>query len=379
MTRKIKVCHLSSVHPPFDVRIFHKEVKTLAKAGYQVTLIVQHDHEEIVDDVRIVPLPKPKSRFERFIKTSWLLLKLALREKADVYHFHDPELMPTGLVLKCFGKKVIYDVHEDYGQKILSKLWIPFLLRRPTSWFFDVYENIASLFFDYIITADSHTNSKFMNRNKGVIANFPPLTPPPPHDKKDSDNIFKLIYVGGISEDRGIRETIKALEYLNAENDQYEFHLLGPVSNPKLEKDIRETKNVVYHGRVPWEQVLQHLLIADIGIVLLQPVPAYLYCPGENILKLFEYMSVKLPIIISNFPKLESLITEVGCGVSVDPTNPEKISAQIKFLRDHPEVRKKMGNKGRQAFEGKFNWELESSKLIEIYQKVLTLNDKPYI
>ena len=59
---QIKVCHLSSVHPAFDDRIFHKETKTLAKAGYEVILIAQHDKEEVVDGVRIVPLPKIRSR-----------------------------------------------------------------------------------------------------------------------------------------------------------------------------------------------------------------------------------------------------------------------------------------------------------------------------
>ena len=59
-----KVCILTSVHPPFDTRIFHKEAKSLVKAGYDVMLIAQHDKEETVDEIRIVPLSKPKNRYE---------------------------------------------------------------------------------------------------------------------------------------------------------------------------------------------------------------------------------------------------------------------------------------------------------------------------
>lgn len=60
-----KICILTSVHPAFDVRIFYKEARTLARAGYDVTLIAQHDKNEIVDGVKVIALPKAKNRFFR--------------------------------------------------------------------------------------------------------------------------------------------------------------------------------------------------------------------------------------------------------------------------------------------------------------------------
>ena len=79
-----KICILTSVHPPFDGRVFHKEVKTLVKAGYDVVLIAQHNKEEVVDGIKIIPLPKPRNRFERMTRVVWKLFKLALKEKADI-------------------------------------------------------------------------------------------------------------------------------------------------------------------------------------------------------------------------------------------------------------------------------------------------------
>ena len=98
----VKVCVLTSVHPPFDVRIFHKEAVTLVKAGYEVVLIAQHDKEEIVDGVRIISLKKPANRIARMTKTVWSAFRKALQIKADVYHLHDPELLPIGFFLRCF-------------------------------------------------------------------------------------------------------------------------------------------------------------------------------------------------------------------------------------------------------------------------------------
>lgn len=366
---RIKICILTSAHPPFDVRIFHKEAKTLVKAGYKVVLIAQHIKEETVDKVRIVPLPTPKNRFERMTKVVWRLLRLALKEKANIYHFHDPELILIGLTLKLFGKKVIYDVHEDYGQKILSKSWIKYKFRKPISFFVDFIEKISSIFFDYIITADSHTKMKFKKNKVGVVANFPPLAFADGVKADKKKGPFKVIYVGGISEDRGATKIVETIEYLKHED--IEIHLLGKVDAPSLIELFNSTPRIKYHGIVPWEEVIKYLVNADVGLILLQPVPAYLYCPGENIIKLFEYMSVGLPIIISNFPKLENMISEINCGVSVDPTDPKAIADSVEFLYSNPDSRKQMGENGKKALIEKYNWEAEQGKLLDIYDKVL--------
>jgi glycosyltransferase involved in cell wall biosynthesis len=365
----VKVCILTSGHPPFDSRIFHKEAKTLVKAGYKVVLIAQHSKEETVDGVRIVPLPTPKNRFERMTKVVWKLFRLALKEKAQIYHFHDPELMPVGVVLKLFGKKVIYDVHEDYQQKILSKKWIGAKFRRVISFLMGYIEKACSMLFDYIITADSHTKMKFKKNKVDVVANFTPLGFADGVEADGKEGPFKVIYVGGISENRGAIKIFETIEYLKHED--IEFHLLGKVEVPSLIDLFNSTPRIKYHGVVPWEEVSKYLVNADVGLILLQPVPAYLYYPGENIIKLFEYMSVGLPVIISNFPKLENMISEINCGVSVNPTDPKAIADSIEFLYSNPDLRKQMGENGKKALMEKYNWEAESKKLVELYRKLL--------
>jgi len=63
---------------------------------------------------------------------TWRAFRLALSQRADIYHFHDPELLPVGVLLKLFTRaKGIYDSHEVVSQPILTKHWIPAPLRRP--------------------------------------------------------------------------------------------------------------------------------------------------------------------------------------------------------------------------------------------------------
>ena len=78
MSMSAKVCIITTVHPPFDTRIFHKEAKTLVQAGYEVVLIAQHERNEVVDGVKIIALPKPRNRFARILGLTWQAFCLAL-------------------------------------------------------------------------------------------------------------------------------------------------------------------------------------------------------------------------------------------------------------------------------------------------------------
>ena len=171
----IKVCHITTVHQPFDTRIFHKEAKTLVKAGYNVSIIAQHPRNELVDRVKIVALPKPKNRFFRILFLTKKAYKIALSQKADIYHFHDPEFLPLAIKLrKQTGSKTIYDVHENISGQILTKQWIPDILRKPLSKFYQFKENRLLPFIDWIILAEDSYLKIYKNYpNASVIRNYP--------------------------------------------------------------------------------------------------------------------------------------------------------------------------------------------------------------
>ncbi|RKY92948.1 glycosyltransferase family 1 protein, partial [candidate division KSB1 bacterium] len=339
-----KVIHLTSVHPVFDVRIFHKEVKTLVKAGYDVTLIAQHNKEEVVDGIRIVSLPKPRNRFERMTKVVWRLFRLALKEKADVYHFHDPELIPVGLVLRLFGKKVIYDVHEDVPQQILTKDWIgnP-IVRKIISLFFKEFENLSCVFFNGIVAATPDIAKKFPSQKTITLRNFPILEL---IDKANPLNIDKqkpiIIYAGGLTKIRGIKEIIQSMEFVG---DKAELWLLGKWENEEFKKECenlkgwRYTKNL---GLKALEEVYVYLKSADIGLHCVYKIKRYMV--GLPI-KVFEYAAARLPIIISDSAYWRNEFD--GCALFVDPKNPKDIASKILQLLEYDKLRSKLAKRGR--------------------------------
>ncbi len=171
-----KICHITTVHPRYDVRIFHKECKSLSKY-YEVYLIVADglgDDEK--DNVNIIDIGlRQTSRLKRAIIDSEKAFKKALDLNCDLYHFHDPELVKIGVKLRKKGKKVIYDTHEDLPRQILGKPYLNKFIKPVLSKLIERQENKAAKQFDYICCATPYIRDRFkkINKNTVDINNFP--------------------------------------------------------------------------------------------------------------------------------------------------------------------------------------------------------------
>jgi len=216
---KDKICIITTVHAPLDIRIFQKEAKALVQEGYDVSLIAQHERDEIVGGVKIIAIPKSRNRFTRFFELAWRAFCYAFRQKADVYHFHDPELIPCGVLLKILNKsKVVYDVHEDLPKQILTKYWIPTGLRKLVACCSQLTEAMGAFFFDRIVAATPKIAERFPTGKTVVVQNYPRL------DELVMENTIPykqrppyVVYVGGISRPRGIEEMARAVGLLPEE------------------------------------------------------------------------------------------------------------------------------------------------------------------
>ncbi|MCS7232279.1 MAG: glycosyltransferase family 4 protein, partial [Elusimicrobiota bacterium] len=349
--------------------------KTLAKAGYEVYLIAPHEKEEEVDNVKIVPISPVKNRIKRILFQPFRALKLALRVKARVYHIHDPELILVGVFIKFLSHgKVIYDVHENVKGQIIDKEWIPFGLHKVVLFLYSIIESLCLRFLDFIIIAEDSYKKLYPNNNRVLsIRNFPIL-----NYLNEMDNLLTqdcvnkdidVIYVGGISIIRGIFELLNVANILRDLN----FVFIGSISDTLLDKitnfvNMFQLVNVKFLGEVSHRNVYRLICKAKIGVAILHPRANYI----ESLpTKLFEYMSVGLPVVASNFPLWKDIVEGNECGICVDPLNPKEIANAIKYILDHPDEARKMGENGRKAVLEKYNWEKESEKLLLIYSSLL--------
>ena len=364
----VKICHLTSAHPPGDIRIFHKECKTLCQLDPKLTLIAKNTTDELIESIQIRAFPPYKKRWQRITNLK-VIYELALQENAQIYHFHDPDLILVGLMLKSQGKVVIYDVHEDVPRQTLGKEYIPQLLRPGIAGCIEILENFAAKRFDALITATPYIRDRFqkLGCNASNINNYPILS------ELYTPNINWLkkkpivCYIGGIAKIRGITEMVEAIGQTSGQ-----LLLAGRFETSQQRKEITSMSgwsNVQELGYLNRKEIAQILAKAMAGLVVLRPVINYL---DALPVKMFEYMAAGIPVISSNFPLWQEIIEGNHCGLCVDPLNPQAIAQAIQWIFDHPDEAEQMGKNGRKAIEEKYNWETEAQKLIALYEELLT-------
>jgi glycosyltransferase involved in cell wall biosynthesis len=368
-----KVCHMTSGHRSDDVRIFHKECVSLAKAGYDVFLVAQGESYE-KDGVHVVGVEKQTgSRLSRMLFTTKNVYKAALSIDADIYHIHDPELLMYATRLINKEKKVIFDSHENYPAQILHKEYLPKPMRLFIAFIYQNYEKyILKRINAVVIPCKFGGHNIFENIAKETvyIDNLPILSNIFDSNQKLSyPQVPSICYVGGLTYSRGITHLIKA-----SYGAGVKLILCGnfnPIEYHSQLMELPEYECVDYRGFLNRDQVVDVYRESLIGMCTILNVGQY--NKGDNFAtKVYEYMSMGLPVIITDSPYARKVMEEYGFGICVQPDNVEEIASAIRYLLDNPDIAKQMGENGRRAVLDKFNWGIEEKKLIKLYDDLFS-------
>lgn len=367
------VTHITTVHSPLDNRIFFKQCRSLAEFGHTVHLVVPHDRDEVVDGVQVCAIPIPSSRWSRLLFTGWQAVRRAWRTGAEIYHFHDPELAPWCLGLRLTGKNVVYDVHEDYFTSVASTKNYLGPFRHYLAHVVSLMERTIARAFE-VVVAEKYYLRKFPDALP--ILNYPIV------DSKADDATVgdigqatsprRLIYTGGIHSLRGAVEHAGIVRSMS----DVEVHFVGRAA-PGAARAIREAAG---DG---WDRVVMDANDAYIspsrikaaydrggwlaGLAVFPPDPHFV---EKELTKFFEYMLAGIPVICSRFPVWERLIEGNGCGICVDPGNPQELVDAVIRLRDDPQLARQMADNGRRVVRESLNWHSQAAELDALYARL---------
>lgn len=364
---RVNVAHVSSAHPYTDNRIHYRECQTLAAAGYDVSLIAV-DSKVIgpESDVYVVKIPN-RARLRRLSLSSIQSIYCAFKSRAKIVHLHDPELILFIPILRLGGRYVIYDAHEDLPMQVLTKPYLTPASGRAMKVPAHLLVKIAGMTANRIVAATSPVAARYKSGKTVVVHNYPPLRTEESDPPKKEDI---LVYVGAISESRGIIEMLDSL----GDRDfpaNWTLHLAGRAGPSALKaiEDKASTGRVVYHGELPPHSARDLMLRAKVGIVALANTPGHREALPT---KMFEYFASSLPVIASDFPVWREILEESDTGILVDETDSSAIARAVRVYAESPELLKKhAGNARRYAVEVR-NWTTEGAKLVGIYDDLIS-------
>lgn len=366
----MKIAHLTSVHQRYDTRIFLKECRSLAVAGHSVYLVVADGKgDEAKEGVEIRDVGVSKGRLNRMLRTTRRIFDKALAIDAEIYHMHDPELIPVGLKLKRVGKKVIFDAHEDLPKQLLGKPYLNKFSKIVLSKAFGVFESLACRKFDAVVVATPSIAEKFIRINSRTVTvnNFPLLGELSTDEVDWAAKKNEVSYIGGITSIRGISQVISAMSKVKSD---VRLQLGGRFSEKAVEAAAKQEQGwgrVDELGFVSREGVRDALARSVAGIVTFLPSPNHIDSQPN---KMFEYMSAGVPVIASNFPLWRDIIEGNNCGLCVDPEDSQKISEAIDYLVQNPLQAESMGMNGQLAVRQKYNWSIEEKVLVGLYAQL---------
>jgi len=367
-----KVCMVGK--SPSDPRIFHKESRTLLRAGYEVVMIAAHERDEVIGGIKVCSVPVPRNRVERLFFTPWRLFLRAIREKATIYQIAQIELIPQALLLRLLGKKIIYDVLEDTPNQIPYKKWVPHFCRRMLGWLVEKIEHFGARRFSAVVAAGVEIGERLgaLNKHTVVVQNFPLLEefPNPAVLEARRSGCKTVVSLGGIGPERAGQQIVKAMSLL-PEGLGARLVLAGSVQSKTLLDELTRTagwKHVEFRGTISRQEVYALMIDAAAALILYSPEPNHFDIRST---RLYESLGAALPVITSDFPKWRKLVEGNGFGLTVDPLDPQAIAEAIEYLLTHPAEAAEMGQRGREAVLEKYNWAREEPKLLQVYAELM--------
>lgn len=357
-----KVIHVTTAHPRDDVRIKVKFANCWAALGPAELIVCDGLPDETVDGVLIQGLTKRGSRLARMMRAPFDCLRL-LRRKNDrcVVHLHDPELLLVALFMRWAGYKVVFDLHEDLIDQVISKPYLkphvakaiylatrviyPLLLRTANA-------RIAAT------SAISDHYSRLLGSHIPVVYNYVMRS-----ETRDPGSYAPatktLVYSGAINEIRGIWRMLAIGEALP---EGWRLVLCGRFRTEALREKCEKHpgwKNIDYRGHVTRSEVRQIYAEAACGLVLFDKQPNHMESLPN---KMFEYMGNALPCVSTDIPRWQDLVEGNEVGICVPSEDDMEMLQRISTYLADPEQRARHAENGARLVQEKFSWEPEFEK-----------------
>ncbi|MFC0865146.1 glycosyltransferase [Sphaerimonospora cavernae] len=346
---------MTVVHHPEDARILHRQIRALVDAGHEVTYAAPYTARGVVPRpwVNGVDLPRAAERRRLAAVRAARRLFRSMRGKVDVALIHDPELLLAVAGVRS-RPPVVWDVHEDTPATLSLKPWLPAFLRPPMRFLARLLEGTAERHL-HLLLAESAYAGRFKQSHL-VVPNetWVPDSVSPPGDDR-------VVYLGWLSEARGVREAVEVARLLRPHRVAVE--LIGyadPQSRPVLNDAVADGL-LEWRDFMPNDEALKRLDGALAGLSLLHDEPNYRHSMPT---KIIEYMAHGIPVITTPSPRAVELVERYQCGAVVPWEDPDAVARAVLRLRDDAAARRATGGRGYAAARANHHWPSSARRFV---------------
>lgn len=367
----MKICVVTSVHFNDDNRIYKKEILSLLSYGHSITYIAPGVNKNINNNINYIDCRHLKSGY---IRTSFRLFKEIKKLDSECIHFHDPELLILGFLVKLFtNKKVIYDVHEDYPSDIMSKAYLSIVKKIFFYAAVVLLELFGKILFTNIIVADDNIYKRFKLKKTIKIYNYPILSEYDDFNIDNKTDDYDIIYAGMLTV-KMVEYIVKAVKYVNENSRDIRVLLISPYNFSGGKETVINLINgygVKYNqftllDRVAPSRIPPLLFNSRIGVIPLENTSKM----RKNVpTKLFEYMAAFNLIISNDLPPIRNFDVN-GENIYFCDTSNDVLFGQaiLHYLSNHDYRQLLLFNR-RKVYQS-FSWESESIKLEKLYEEI---------
>lgn len=392
---------LSSPGFPPDIRV-EKQATSLSEDGVHVHLLVRRGRNELSkEQVGSIVVHRVWTPFRRVKAIGDLLyfslyryilgfriVAVARRARADLLHVHDlPLALPTLLAGRRIGIPVIFDMHEHYTAMVRGELDGSFVLpfARPLLGLLSAEERFVCRRADAILVVAEEHRERIANMgvapnrvhvvlNAVDIQNIDRIIETTPGKAPMQDRRpFRVCYVGGIDECRGIDTLLAGLAILQARGVTFSATIVGDGATGVVEKlqvramrlGIRE--DVTLTGWLPFEQAVGHMLRSTICVLPYHDTP---HTRSGIPHKLFQYLACGKPVLVGSVPSHRRVVCGNIAGISFRSGDPEQLADRLEWAQAHPEELAIMGRNARNIAEERFSWAEAADVLRGVYSTI---------
>jgi glycosyltransferase involved in cell wall biosynthesis len=298
----------------------------------------------------------------------WLFFFL-LFKKCDYILANDLDTLPASFVVAKLKRKIIFfDSHEYFPEvpelvnnKFVRNFWllIEKIIIPNLKYCYTVCKSIADIYSEkYGVQFSVIRNLPI---KKGKVINS---------ERIDSKDKKIILYQGWLNEGRGLELMLEAMKLL----DNVEFLIAGDGDiADKLHKIVAELgliNKVVFLGKIPFQQLHQYTIKATIGISIEENLGLNYYYALPN--KLFDYIQAQLPVLVSDFPEMGSIVKNYNIGLTLKERNTVSLAEQLKIMLFDDDLQKVWKENLKKA-SNELCWENEKEVLINVFKKAKVL------